>query len=112
MVRKYKIETVNIRMYSSIYETFYNRVRGERFSGSGPGSSHESGQNEFIVSVMASVGVILLVILQLFIVKTLWNVVLVRLFSGVKPIPSLLYALGLLILVAAVLPGPCPGFAL
>lgn len=92
-------------MYSSIYETFYNHVRGERFSSQEQSQSQD--QNDFVVSVLASIGVILLVILQLFIVKILWNVVLVRLISGVRPIPSLLYVLGLLILIAAIFPGYC-----
>jgi hypothetical protein len=45
------------------------------------------------------------VVIQLFVVRFLWNNVLVRVTTIAKPIPSLLYALGLLVLVAMILPG-------
>ena len=56
-------------------------------------------------TVLALVAVALMVVVQLFIVRWLWNTVLVRVTSVARPIPSLLYTLGLLVLVAMVHPG-------
>ena len=54
---------------------------------------------------MALLAIIAVVVIQLFVVKFLWNTVLVRVLSVAKPLPSLLYTLGLLVLVAMVCPG-------
>jgi len=51
----------------------------------------------------AGVAVVLLLVLELFVVQWLWNNVLVRVTTFVKPLPSLLYTLGLLILVQIIL---------
>ena len=83
-------------MYSIIYETFYNYANREGFSSSGDSS---------FATLLAIVGIVLLVIVQLFVVQFLWNTVLVRVVSVVKPLPTLMYTLGLLVLVALVLPG-------
>ena len=58
-----------------------------------------------VATVLALVVVVLVVVVQLFIVRWLWNTVLVRVTSVVRPLPSLLYTLGLLVLVALVHPG-------
>lgn len=83
-------------MYSAVYESFYNYAKREGFSSSGDSS---------FSTLLAILGILLLVIVQLFIVQFLWNTVLVRVVSVVKPLPTLLYTLGLLVLVAMVLPG-------
>lgn len=49
--------------------------------------------------------VIALVVVQLFVVRWLWNNVLTRCVSIAKPIPSLWYTLGLLVLIALIHPG-------
>ena len=46
-----------------------------------------------------------MIVIQLFVVQLLWNTVLTRVVTVVKPLPSLLYTLGLLVLVAMVSPG-------
>lgn len=51
------------------------------------------------------IAVVAVVVIQLFVVKFLWNTVLVRVLSVAKPLPSLLYTLGLLVLVAMLFPG-------
>ena len=57
-------------------------------------------------SVLAGfLAVIVLVIVQLFIVQFLWNNVLVRCVSVVRPLKTLLETLGLLILLAFLMPG-------
>ena len=80
-----------------MYGLVYSNLK-EGFVASGAGNS--SG-----ATVLALVAVALVVIVQLFIVRWLWNTVLVRVTSVVRPIPSLLYTLGLLVLVAMVHPG-------
>jgi len=58
-----------------------------------------------VATVLALVVIALVIVVQLFVVRWLWNTVLVRVTSVVRPIPSLLYTLGLLVLVAMVHPG-------
>ena len=53
--------------------------------------------------VGAAVAIALLIVLELFVVRWLWNNVLTRVITGVRPLPSLLYTLGLLILVQILL---------
>ena len=50
----------------------------------------------------ASVAILLLIVLELFVVQWLWNNVLVRVTTLARPIPSLLYTLGLLVLLQMV----------
>jgi len=78
-------------MYGALYSAVVNG--SDRFADSN-GSP--------VVAVLAIAAVI---VIQLFVVKFLWNTVLVRVVSVAKPIPSLLYALGLLVLVAMLFPG-------
>jgi len=54
---------------------------------------------------LAMLAIVAVVVIQLFVVKFLWNTVLVRVLSVAKPLPSLLYTLGLLVLVAMLFPG-------
>ena len=77
-----------------MYGALYSMVANEGFTSGGEG-------NVFL----ATLAVVLVVFVQLFIVQWLWNTVLVRVTTVVKPIPSLLYTLGLLVLVAMVHPG-------
>ena len=56
-------------------------------------------------AILGLIVVALIIVVQLFIVRWLWNTVLVRVVSIVRPIPSLLHALGLLLLIAMVHPG-------
>jgi hypothetical protein len=83
-------------MYGQIYQKLSGKV-AEGFQG-----SQEASGVEVIGALLA---IILLVVVQLFVVKFLWNSVLVDLFSAVRPIKSLLHVAGLLILVAMIHPG-------
>jgi hypothetical protein len=56
-------------------------------------------------TVGAAIAILLLIVLELFVVQWLWNNVLVRVTKVVRPIPSLLYTLGLLILLQIVMNG-------
>lgn len=56
-----------------------------------------SGTNEIIAGLLA---VALVVVIQLFIVQFLWNNVLTRCVSVVRPLKTILETLGLLILVS------------
>jgi hypothetical protein len=83
-------------MYSLVYESVLNKAKAEGFAGG------TSSGGAVIVAVLS---IALMIVIQLFIVQWLWNTVLVRVVSIAKPLPSLLYTLGLLILVAMVHPG-------
>lgn len=67
----------------------------------------ESFENQVSPSLgfAAAVAIILLLVIQVFIVQFLWNTVLVSTVSGVKPLKSFIYTLGLLVLVAMLFPG-------
>jgi len=82
-------------MYANLYSGVMAVAQREGFASGGSS----------MPMVAAFFAVLLLVAVQLFVVMWLWNTVLVRVVSGVKPLPSLLYTLGLLVLVAMVLPG-------
>ncbi len=82
-------------MYGLVYANMMDYAKKEGFA---------SGGSAMPV-VAASLAIVLLVVVQLYIVQWLWNTVLVRVTSIAKPIPSLLYTLGLLVLVAMVHPG-------
>jgi len=83
-------------MYGLVYSNFMDYMKKEGFAGG------SSAGGEIIVAFLA---LIVLVVVQLYVVQFLWNTVLVRTVSVVKPLPSLLYTLGLLLLVAMVHPG-------
>ena len=80
-------------MYAAVYSAIVNGT--DSFS-------DMNGSGGVLVAVLA---VVALLALPLLIVRFLCNTVLVRVVSGVRPIPSLIYTLGLLVLVAMVLPG-------
>lgn len=56
--------------------------------------------------LMAIVALILVVVVQLFVVQWLWNTVLTRVVTVTRPLPSLAYTLGLLVLTSMLYPGP------
>jgi hypothetical protein len=67
----------------------------------------ESFENRLSPSLglAAALAIIILLVVQVFIVQFLWNTVLVSTVSGVKPLKSFIYTLGLLVLVAMLFPG-------
>lgn len=83
-------------MYGLVYSNMLDYAKKEGFAG---------GTSSGGAVIVALLGIVLLIVIQLFIVQWLWNTVLVRVLSIAKPIPSLLYTLGLLVLVAIVHPG-------
>jgi hypothetical protein len=83
-------------MYGSVYSYFMNYARREGFASSGDSAG---------ASVLALIMIALLIVVQLFIVRWLWNTVFVRVVSFARPIPSLLYTFGFLLLIAMVHPG-------
>ena len=83
-------------MYGLAYSSLVNVVRTEGFASSGGDSA---------TVVLALLGLVLFVVLQLFVVQWLWNTVLVRVLTVARPLPSLMYTLGLLVLIAMVHPG-------
>ena len=78
-------------MYGTLYSAFVNG--SDRFSDSNGSPA------------LAVLAIIAVVVIQLFVVKFLWNTVLVRVVSVAKPLPSILYTLGLLVLMAMLFPG-------
>jgi ABC-type bacteriocin/lantibiotic exporter with double-glycine peptidase domain len=56
------------------------------------------------LGLIAALALIVLVVVQLFVVQFLWNTVLVSAVTCVKPLKSLLYTFGLLVLVAMIFP--------
>ena len=82
-------------MYGLVYANMMDYARKEGFA---------SGGSAFPM-IGATIAIVLLIILQLFAIQWLWNTVLVRVLSVARPLPSLLYTLGLLVLMAMVHPG-------
>lgn len=82
-------------MYGVLYSNMMDYARKEGFASGGSAAP----------TMAAAVAIVLLIVVQLFVIKWLWNTVLVRTVSVVRPLPSLLYALGLLVLVAMIHPG-------
>ena len=80
-------------MYQSIYAKVALGVDG--FSG----SRQSTGAVLTALLVLA-----LVIVIQLFIIQFLWNNVLVKVVSVVRPLKSLLYTLGLLVLVVMITP--------
>jgi len=56
-------------------------------------------------TLVAALVVLVFVVIQLFVVQFLWNRVLTHVVPAVRPLRSLLEALGLLILIAMLVPG-------
>lgn len=82
-------------MYGLVYSNMMDYAKKEGFASSGSSGS-------FLLAVLMLVA---LVIIQLFVVRWLWNNVLTRCVSIVKPIPDLWYTLGLLVTIALIHPG-------
>lgn len=85
-------------MYGAVYSAIVNG--SDSFAS---GSSGSPGSPASVV--LALLAIVAVVVIQLFVVKFLWNTVLVRVVSVAKPLPSLMYTLGLLVLVAMLFPG-------
>lgn len=81
-------------MYGLLYQSFVNSAQ-ENFAGG------TSSGGAILVALLA---IALVVVIQLFVIQWLWNTVLVRVVSIARPLPSLLYTLGLLVLIAFVHP--------
>lgn len=80
-------------MYGLVYSSVAN-------ADSFQGGSSAAGS---VIAGFLAVAVV--IVIQLFIVQYLWNNVLVRCVSVVRPLKSLLETLGLLILLAFLMPG-------
>jgi len=87
-------------MYGSLYKQVLSSS-GVVDAFKGSSTTDEVGLAFFVALLL----VIAFVLLQLFVVRWLWNTVLVRVLTVAKPIPDMLHTLGLLILIAMVLPG-------
>jgi hypothetical protein len=83
-------------MYGYVYSNVMNLAKVDAFA-SGPSTSGE------VVLTLALL--VLMVVIQLVVVQWLWNTVLVRVLSVARPLPSLLYSLGLLVLLGLLFPG-------
>jgi hypothetical protein len=79
-------------MYSKIYEAMTGKEAFE-------------GGSTFADMLAAGIVILLVLVIQLFVIQWLWNTVLTRSVSVVRPLPSLLHTLGLLILLVLVHPG-------
>ena len=82
-------------MYAQLYRSVADAARSEGFAG---------GTSSGGAAIVALVSVALLIFVQLFIVRWLWNTVLVRTVSIVRPLPDLWYTLGFLVLMAMIHP--------
>jgi hypothetical protein len=82
-------------MYGLVYANMMDYAKKEGFASGGSA----------LPMIGATIAIVLLIILQLFAIQWLWNTVLVRVLSVARPLPSLLYTLGLLVLMAMVHPG-------
>lgn len=80
-------------LYSNISQAF-----GESFGNQGHA-------DDSTVMVVAFVVIAVLIVIQLVVIQILWNLVLVPLLTGVRPMKSLLSPLGLIILIAMLVPG-------
>ena len=81
-------------MYGYAYSNAFQLAKADSFSSSSVG--------EFSLGLVL---LALIVAIHLFVVQWLWNTVLVRALSVARPLPSLLHALGLLILLGLLFPG-------
>ena len=81
-------------MYGQLYQAFVGSAN-ENFAG---------GTSSGGAAIVALLAIALIIVIQLFVIQWLWNTVLVRVVSVVRPLPSLLYTLGLLLLMAFIHP--------
>jgi hypothetical protein len=83
-------------MYGLVYSNMLDYAKKEGFAG---------GTSSGGAVIVAMLAIVLLIVVQLFIVRFLWNTVLVRVLSVARPLPDLIYTLGLLVLLAIIMPG-------
>ncbi len=84
-------------MYGQVYQSVMNAARNqEGFAG---GTSEAGG---ILAGVLA---ILFIIVIQLFVVQWLWNNVLVKVISIARPLPTLWYTLGFLVLIAMIHPG-------
>ena len=81
-------------MYGYVYSNVMNIAKTDSFASDGVGEV-----------LLGFILLVVIVAIHLFIVQWLWNSVLVRVLTVAKPIPSLLYTFGLLILIGMLFPG-------
>jgi hypothetical protein len=67
---------------------------------------HEGFSNMSDGGLTAVIALLLVVVIQLFIVQFLWNTVLTRVVTVTRPLPTLGYTLGLMVLTTMLYPGP------
>jgi hypothetical protein len=82
-------------MYGLVYSGMVNYAKKEGFASGGSA----------MPMVVAVIAIALLIVVQLFVVMWLWNNVFVRVVSVARPLPNMLYTLGLLILIGMIHPG-------
>ena len=83
-------------MYVELFKSVAASARQEGFAG---------GTSPAGAVIAALLTVIVIIVIQLFVVQWLWNTVLVSVLSIARPLPSLWYTLGLLVLMAMIHPG-------
>ncbi len=81
-------------MYYSFYQPLANKVK----------EGFQSYQGSTVDGIAAFLAMILVLIIQLFIVKFLWNNVFVEVISFGRPFKSLIQVFGFLMLVTMVFP--------
>ena len=81
-------------MYGTVYKPLANKVK----------EGFQSYQGSAVDGIAAFLAMLLVLVLQLLIVKFLWNNVLVGLVSVVRPFKSLLQVFGFLLLSAMIFP--------
>jgi hypothetical protein len=86
--------------YTALYSNLA-QAYGESFDTQG----HAEGSMG--ASVVALLVVLVLIVVQLFVIQFLWNLVLVPLLTVARPMKSLVSALGLILLLALLVPGCC-----
>jgi hypothetical protein len=84
-------------MYEAFYSGVYNSIAKR--------DSFQGGTSDAGAVIAAGIAVLVLIVIQLFVVQFLWNAVLVPTVSVVRPLKTLLQTLGLLILLALIVPG-------
>ncbi len=81
-------------MYGTVYKPLANKVK----------EGFQNYQGSAVDSIAAFLAMLVMVVLHLFIIKFLWNNVLVGLVSVVRPFKSLLQVFGFLLLTAMLFP--------
>ena len=90
-------------VYNSVYSTICEGFKTEQTEGEIK-KNNEIKEVTLFATIVSVIVMILIFLIQLFVVKWLWNTVFVRILSFARPIPSLLYTLGLLVLIGMLFP--------